>query len=342
MYAIPRKDVSPLAGELLNHFSTIDGVLSASTTDLSSVSGMGEGTIIFIKVINAVILKKMPDMLYQPTLFSASKKTTSKVREMRVFANDEIANALIHVPKAPEFENIVLFKKYLEDNLPYNSVETRQRRANYILDRFFPDGDLNTPLLYFVSRTTSSDSLKQVFFYQLTTVEPILKKVVEDRVYPSLPIGKVTRDQLREFMLMYLPDIETSSQSKVLRSLLNSYNLLGIGREEDNILKFQLKPGTLDAFTYVLSAEFPESGIYSFDTIFEGPSHRWLLWDKEWIRKQLYVLRDIGVVSKVSEIDTVRQFSLEFGQREFLKQYFDAVVKSNKPNEKAGNKNHET
>lgn len=342
IYAIPRRDVAPLAGELLDCFSTIDGILSASIADLSNINGMGDGTITFLKIINAVILKKMPEILYQPPLFSPNKKTIGKAREMRVFANDEIANALTHVPKAPKFKNIVLFKKYLEDNLPYNSAETRQRRASYILDRFFPYGDLNTPLFYFVSKTTSGDAVKQAFFYQLVTVEPILKRVVEDLIFPALPIGKVTREQLREFMLMYLPNIEASSQSKVLRSLLNSYNLLGIGREEDDILKFQLKSGTLDAFIYVLSAEFPEPGIYSFDAIFEGSSHRWMLWDREWIRNQLYVLRDMGIVSKVSEIDTVRQFSLDLGQRDCLKKYFDSVMNIEKSNEMAGNKKHET
>ena len=338
-FAIPRKDVSSLASGLIDRFSSIEGILAAPSDVLSTVSGMGESTIILLKVIYMIAIKKNSDMTYQPNLFSPEKNTRSKKKETRVFADDEIASVLIHLPKAAEFENIKLYKKYLEENLQYNSVGTRQRRASYILNRFFPDGSLNTPLHFFISKSKSIDALKQVVFYQLATVEPILKKVAEELIYPALPIGKVTKEQLREFILGNLPGTETTSQSKVFRSIINSYSLLGIGREEDDIIKFQLKAGSLEALVFILSTEFPQPGIFSFDTIFDGPAHRWLLWDKEWIRKQLYILRDMGVLSKVSEIDTVRQISLEFGQQDCLKRFFIALEKQNPAGNKLGDKN---
>jgi hypothetical protein len=49
---------------------------------------------------------------------------------------------------------------------------------------------------------------------------------------------------------------------------------------------------------------------------------RWLLWDREWMHKQLYNLRDVGILSKVSQIDTLRQFTLQYDQPTALRHYF--------------------
>lgn len=49
---------------------------------------------------------------------------------------------------------------------------------------------------------------------------------------------------------------------------------------------------------------------------------RWLLWDREWIRRQLYNLQDLGIVSKVSEIDTIRQFTIGLDQAAALERFF--------------------
>ena len=49
----------------------------------------------------------------------------------------------------------------------------------------------------------------------------------------------------------------------------------------------------------------------------------WLLWDREWMQQQLYNLRDLSILSKVSQIDTLRQFTLQFDQRTALRHYFE-------------------
>ena len=40
--------------------------------------------------------------------------------------------------------------------------------------------------------------------------------------------------------------------------------------------------------------------------------HRWLLWDQQWMTTQLYRLRELGLLSKVSEIDRLRQFTTRY------------------------------
>ena len=154
-------------------------------------------------------------------------------------------------------------------------------------------------------------------------------------------MGRLGRGALKEYISSLLSELRSATLEKSIRSITNSYELLGVGRVDKEQIKIQLRPGNLEAFVYILTSEYPLPGIYSFDSLFEGPAHRWLLWGKDWIRKQLYGLRDMGVISKVSEIDTVRQFSLEFGQREELALYFKLAGLSLKIGNPGGDEGNE-
>jgi DNA repair protein RadC len=50
-YAIPQRDVKPIAKELLHRFGGIKGIFDASLEDLTSVTGIGERTAILIKLL---------------------------------------------------------------------------------------------------------------------------------------------------------------------------------------------------------------------------------------------------------------------------------------------------
>jgi DNA repair protein RadC len=52
--------------------------------------------------------------------------------------------------------------------------------------------------------------------------------------------------------------------------------------------------------------------MYPFERMVDGPKHTWLLWDRKWMVQQLYRLREAGLLSKVSEIDRMRQFTTKF------------------------------
>jgi len=243
--------------------------------------------------------------------------------QMRTFANDEIANSLTFIPQATQFETFESFKAHLRDRLPYNSESTRGRRANYILNRFFPEERLDVPLTYYVAHCASQQDLKPALFYHVLKAEPIAAKVAEEFVWPALPLGRVDREAMREFVLRYLPDIGSASQKKILRSIFNTYDLLSVGVQDGTTLRFQVHTGTLEGFLYVLTAEFPKPGMYTFEALENGPTRLWMLWDREWMHRQLYNLRDLGIIAKVSEIDTLRQFTLAVDQEEALHHYFE-------------------
>ncbi|MBP1581926.1 MAG: RadC family protein [Oscillospiraceae bacterium] len=53
-YAIPRKDTSPLARDLIKHFGSFSAVLNASVDELKKVPGMGDAAATFLHLIPAV------------------------------------------------------------------------------------------------------------------------------------------------------------------------------------------------------------------------------------------------------------------------------------------------
>lgn len=75
-YSIPRRDVKPIAKELLNRFHTFPGVMDARPDDLAQVPGLGENSITLLKLIRdanvrylARTLESLP-LLDSPQLFA--------------------------------------------------------------------------------------------------------------------------------------------------------------------------------------------------------------------------------------------------------------------------------
>ncbi len=341
-FAIPRRDVAPLAQRLLAAFGDLDSVIAARPEKLSAVEGIGEATAVLLALVHRLHARipsgevplPKPDAA-QPALFQLPSEP-AEAPEVRTYANDEVANALTFLPQAARFESLAAFKQHLQASLPYNSESTRVRRANYILNRYYPDERLDTPLTYYAARCSEA-ALGPVLFYHVLKAEPLARQVAEDLVWPALPVGHIEREALRAFLRQSLPDIKPASERKIVQALLNTYPLLPSVSVDDARISFRLQSGELPAFLYVLLAEFPEPGIYPFGALEQGPLHRWLLWDRAWMRRQLYNLRDLGTIAKVSEIDTVRQFTLALDPQGALKHYFEtadreAVVLRERPN----------
>ena len=53
-YAIPRRDTKPIAKDLIEKFGDLDGVVSAPLAELCDISGIKEGSAIFLKLLGDV------------------------------------------------------------------------------------------------------------------------------------------------------------------------------------------------------------------------------------------------------------------------------------------------
>ena len=72
--AIPRRDVKPLAKDLLKEFGSIPGILSASVEELQKVKGLSENAAVLFKTVHALAQKMLwADIEKQPVLSSWQK-----------------------------------------------------------------------------------------------------------------------------------------------------------------------------------------------------------------------------------------------------------------------------
>jgi hypothetical protein len=229
---------------------------------------------------------------------------------LRVYAKDFADHALQHLPETVNYPTVEEFRKYLAEKLRFNSVPTRRRAANYIVSRFFPGDVFNDDLPLFAAATAGKPALGEALFYLTCRTERIVSLFAEEVVFPSLAQGGVSRTRIREFVQRKFPD--SKSVEDMGQALVRTYEFYGLGTANRTRLNVSLREGSLASFAYVLHLEFSEPGMHSFERLFDGPPHRWLLWDKQWMVRQLYRLREAGLLAKVSEIDRLRQFTTKF------------------------------
>ena len=229
---------------------------------------------------------------------------------LRVYAKDFADHALQHLPQAINYKTVEDFRNYLTDKLRFNSQATRRRSANYIVSRFFPGDVYNDDLPQFAAATAGKPSLGEALFYLTCRTERIVSLVAEEVVFPSLAQGGVSRTRLREYIQSKFP--QSKSADHIGQSIVRSYQFYGIGNANRTRLNVSLREGSLASFAYVLHLEFPEPGMHAFEKMFDGSMHKWLLWDQQWMVRQLYRLREAGLLSKVSEIDRLRQYTTKY------------------------------
>ena len=69
--AIPRRDVKPLAKELINKFKTFGGVITAPTDSLQEIKGIGNTVIATLKIIEASQIKTLKDKIETTSIISS-------------------------------------------------------------------------------------------------------------------------------------------------------------------------------------------------------------------------------------------------------------------------------
>jgi DNA repair protein RadC len=357
-YAVSRQDVAPVADRLLETFGSLKNVFLAPHKNLTQVKGVGEITAVLIQTVGQIQqrtkLESEPEVLTeeeetpsmgidQLEIFSEANSSQARPRDekmversaspkppppptkadIRTYTNDLIKVALTCLPAVVNFDNVFAFSTYLEKNLPYNSANSRKRYSNNLINRYYPKGSIATALTKLLSYKPDEATWKAVLFYETSRAEPAVQFVAEQVVWPALPTGHIQREALKESLGKRFAEASEATMQRMIYSLVNLYTMLNVANQQNGVLRFQTRQGTLAAFLYVLTSEFPEPGIYAFETLEQGPARRWLLWDREWMRRQLYNLRDFGVIAKISEIDAMRQFTLSLDQITSLEKYFE-------------------
>lgn len=69
-YAIPRRDVKPLAKALITRFKTLGGVLAASPQELAQINGLGPSSVSFLKLVGALTQRVGKTRLSEKPVFA--------------------------------------------------------------------------------------------------------------------------------------------------------------------------------------------------------------------------------------------------------------------------------
>jgi len=171
----------------------------------------------------------------------------------------------------------------------------------------FPEGLADYPLRAFAKAFPDTQELRDVCFYRFLRAEPLELEAVEDLILTNLGTGKLTRDRIRQYLKEKFPEIRSIGDCG--QAIVDALSAAGIVNADRTKISFAYRDIPLPSFAFVLHSEFPEPGMYDIRKLTESRMIRAMLWNPERILHSLYELRNRSLVSKVSEIDNIRQFT---------------------------------
>ena len=86
----------------------------------------------------------------------------------------------------------------------------------------------------------------------------------------------------------------------------------GIATADRKNFRFAYRDISIPAFAFLIYSEFPRPGMYDIQKLENNEPIRAMLWNPNQILSSLYELRNIGLINKISEIDSVRQFTTKY------------------------------
>jgi DNA repair protein RadC len=334
-YGISQRDVLPLAKSLLAKFGTIDKVLAADGKALCEVDGVKAATAALVKLVHhlrqqspgprpAEKLRERPPALTHeaPTLpglkldSAPGASGASVVKPLKprygtdLFGKAALREAIHLLPSLPDSDSLDDIREHLRRNLHFSAEGTRQRYAAYITRRLFPNGVADQALRAFGKANASTPELKEVCFYRFCRAEPLMQNVIAEVLLPALGMGRVRRERIADYVRSKFP--ESKSVKDCTQAIVDALVAGGIAAADRTQLTFAARPVRPTSFAFILHSEFPEPGIYEVAKAESNRLLSCLLWTPERILAALYELRNMGLISKISEIDSVRQFTLKF------------------------------
>lgn len=228
---------------------------------------------------------------------------------MDIFGKAVLKETIHILPKIPLTSSTKEITEYLNNNLPFNSEQTRARRGRYIKYNMFHEGTVDISLLKFARAFPESRDLKDVCFYKFCCAQPLMAEFVETIMLPRIGAGFITRVVVEDYLRERFPGAKAikDGTAAICEALFGAEIASSKGKQ----IMFSLRTIPIPSFAFVLHSEFPEPGMYDLRKLEENRMIRAMLWNPERILHSLYELRNQSLISKVSEIDNIRQFTIK-------------------------------
>lgn len=335
-YAIPQKDVRPLARKLLGEFGSLTSVLSASPEALSRFPDVKTSAITLLKFVDWIRCRYTAGRQERPRpttpeehqqrLFEipvATPSPTAREGQVRpatyaaprrrgtgLFGKALLKEAIAILPTLPNAESIEEVRRYLRAKLHFSAEQTRHRNANYIVHRMFPFGRADHAMRAFAKHFAGTGDLQEACFYRFMKAEPVVEQVIMTLLLPNLSAGRLSRRQIRDFLDSAHPG--SHSITDCAKGIVDALVAGGLVRADREGISFRYREVSLAAFAFVLHSEFPEPGMYDLTKLEANQTILAMLWNPSQLLPSLYELRNQGIISKISEIDSVRQFTTKW------------------------------
>lgn len=339
-YAIPQRDVQPIARRLIEKHGNLSSLLSLDVAALCSEDGIKQATAVLLKLVNHIrTSKECPPVAgnrtavaeaVQESLFGepsppaattsehlaatkaapSSSRRLPKPRGAEVFSKALLKETAQFLPLMPDVSDMETLRDFVRSQFHYNSEITRNRRVNYVLNRMFPTGAPDRVLMQFARSYAGQQELRDVTFHRFCQSEPLMAKVIDEFFLPALGAGTVTRAALKAYLKNLFPESRTLDDCS--QAIAEALVTTGIARSDRRSVEFAYREIALPSFAFIVHSAFPEPGMYSLASIESHPAVRHMLWNPDRILSSIYELRNRGLISKVSEIDSVRQFTTRY------------------------------
>ena len=317
-YAIPQKDVQPLARKLIATFCSLSDVLSTDITTLCEQEGIKEHSAVLLKLIDWIRKHDYSENGKQAKIKESfilaclpfSPKSTASHARTGLFGKAMLHEAIDILPQLPDTESLADIKDFLKKHLRFSGESTRDRNARYITHRMFPEGYADSAVRTYARTYVGSQELRDVCFYRFCKVEPLMYDVIENLLLPVVGTGQLLRSDLRNYLTHRFPAY--SSTKDCALAIVDALNAGGIIIADRLTMNFTYRDVKSPSFAFILHSEFPEPGMFDIGKLEQNRTISAMLWKPDALIPALYELRNRNIISKVSEIDSVRQFTTKF------------------------------
>ena len=218
------------------------------------------------------------------------------------------------LPKLPATDNLSEINAFIKSNLKFNSLTSRNQFQRCLTKYLFPDGVVDRALITF-SKKASNASLQNVCFYKFCKRYPLTYDLFSELLIPNIAKGNLHRRKIINYLQERFPNSGSILHQTFF--FLEAITEASVAKYNRGVLNYSYRHVDPFSFAFALYGEFPKLGMYDIALIEKNPVFKSQLWQESDILDELYVLRNMKLLAKVSEIDNVRQFTTRFSLEEF-------------------------
>lgn len=244
-----------------------------------------------------------------------SKKRGKTVKKTGMVSRSLLDDAVSLLPKLPDTTDFLKIKKFIINNLGYNSEYSRKRYQRYITVYLFPNRVVDKAILQF-SKKVNELSIKNVCLYRFCKAYPLIFDIFSDLLIPNISQGCISRNKLDDYLQERFPEsaIGKDGSRGFLEALIDS----DVIQYKNGKIVYTYRQVDPLSFAFILHSEFSVPGMYDISLVEKNRVFVPQLWHTNDLLEALYILRNRGILPKISEIDTVRQFTTKYSLDEFV------------------------